>query len=107
MALRRAFTRVLSHTGVPIMPKDPHGLPVDVSQPHQSSKLSHLSDAEERLFKVPPIVVDDDVVRCGGVRSTGLGHPIVYIQLNTRDPTKPAMCKWCGLRYVRNPELNH
>ena len=92
--------------GVPTIPKDIYGNPVDVTKPHQASKLTHLTNAEEWVHKVPPIVVNDDVVRCAGVQALGLGHPIVYLQLNKKDPTKPEVCKWCGLRYVRNPDLH-
>lgn len=31
----------------------------------------------------------------------GWGHPIEYIQLNTRYPDIPNVCKYCGLRYVQ------
>lgn len=66
-----------------------------------------MSNAEELVHRVAPVIVDDDVVRCHGVKSIGLGHPVVYIQLNKVDPTEPSACKWCGLQYVRNPHLNH
>jgi NADH dehydrogenase (ubiquinone) Fe-S protein 6 len=92
---------------MPKIPRDIYGNTVDVTKPHQKSKLTHMTDAEEWVHKIPPIIVNDDVVRCGGVKATGLGHPIVYLQLNKRDPTEPETCKWCGLRYLRNPHLNH
>jgi uncharacterized Zn-finger protein len=66
-----------------------------------------MSNAEELVNSVPVIEVFDDVVRCMGGASPGMGHPTVYIQLNTRDPTSPVRCKWCGLRYVRAAALNH
>lgn len=40
-----------------------------------------------------PIIVDDDVVRCRGVKTQGLGHPLVYIQLNKRITNEPEICK--------------
>ena len=36
-----------------------------------------------------------------------LGHPIEYITLNTVDPTIPTDCKYCGLRFVRDPDFHH
>lgn len=105
---RRVLTRAfVSNTGVLAIPRDVHGLEVDISLPHQSSKLTHLSNAEELVHKVPVITVDDDVVRCTGVAGTGLGHPVEYIQLKLRNPHHHATCKWCGLRYQRNPKLGH
>lgn len=103
------FFRLLARcvSSIPKIPRDIYGNPVDITKPHQLSKLTHLSDAEEWVHKIPPIIVNDDVVRCGGVKATGLGHPIVYLQLKKRNPNEPETCKWCGLRYVRNPHLNH
>jgi len=108
MVLIRQVVRCVSKwTGAPTIPRDIYGSPVDVTKPHQASKLTHLSNAEEWVHKIPPIVVDDDVVRCSGVQTMGMGHPVVYIQLNKKDPSKPEMCKWCSLRYVKNPALAH
>jgi NADH dehydrogenase (ubiquinone) Fe-S protein 6 len=102
------FIRLLRpFSSVPKISRDIYGNVVDITKPHQQSKLTHLSDAEEWVHKIPPIIVDDDIVRCGGVKTVGLGHPVVYLQLNKRDPTEPEVCKWCGLRYLRNPHLNH
>lgn len=108
MALRRVLARAfVSNTGVVAIPKDVYGNEVDITKPGQSSKLTHLSDAEELINRVPVILVDDDVVRCTGVAGTGLGHPVSYIQLHLRNPHEPNTCKWCGLRYMRNPRLSH
>lgn len=104
--IRRVF-RLISSTGITTLPKDVYGLDVDVNKPHQASKLTHQSNAEELVHRVAPIVVDDDVVRCFGVNAVGIGHPVEYIQLNKKDPHKPAVCKWCGLRFIRNPALGH
>jgi uncharacterized Zn-finger protein len=66
---------------------------------HEHSRKTHFSNAEELIWKVPPVEVSSDVVLCYGVGEMGWGHPIEYIQLNTRDPEKPTICKYCGLRY--------
>mmetsp|Transcript_33890 Transcript_33890/g.59074 ORF Transcript_33890/g.59074 Transcript_33890/m.59074 type:complete len:108 (-) Transcript_33890:480-803(-) len=105
--LARRLLRLISSTGVPTLPKDVYGVQVDVSKPHQASKLTHQSNAEELVHRVAPIVVDDDVVRCFGTSAVGIGHPVEYIQLNTTEPHKPAVCKWCSLRFIRNPALGH
>ena len=73
---------------MPAILKDIYGNEVDINLPHQKSKLTHMSNAEELVQSVPVVEVADDVVRCMGGTSAGMGHPTVYIQLNTRDPTK-------------------
>ena len=80
-ALSRQFTknRVQSITGLPQIPVDTEGYEVDLNQPHQSSKLTHLSNAEEMIWKVPVVEVSDNIVRCTGTSKYGYGHPIVYI----------------------------
>src|SRR4051812_25696851 len=94
--------------GLPIITKEyMTGFPVDATKPHQASKLTHLTNAEEWVHKIAPIIVDDDVVRCGGVKARGLGHPVVYIKLDKRKQGTPEPCKWCGLRYQKNPNLIH
>ena len=30
-----------------------------------------------------------------------LGHPLEYIRLSKVDPTEPAVCKYCGLRFIK------
>lgn len=108
MVLFRTLIRAISKTtGVPTLAKDIYKNPVDPSQPHQASKLTHLTDAEEWLHKIAPIIVDDDIVRCAGVKAKGLGHPIVYIKLDKKTQGEPEKCKWCGLRYQKNPALIH
>ena len=92
---------------MPAINTDVYGQEVDPNLPHQQSKLTHLTNAEELLHKVPVIEVADDVVRCMGGTAPGMGHPTVYITLNTKDPSKPSRCKWCGTLYIRKAELNH
>jgi hypothetical protein len=39
----------------------------------------------------------------GGV--LGMGHPVVYYNLNTIQKDHAVVCKWCGLKYMRkHPE---
>jgi len=68
---------------------------------HQKSQRTHKSVAERNIHRIPVVEVDQDVVRCFGGTKIGAGHPQVYIQLNTKDPSKPQTCKWCGLKFVR------
>merc|ERR1712159_822325 len=56
------------------------------------------SDAEARIAMVPPIKVSGAVARCDGGGGP-LGHPVEYIQLNTKRG-EPQTCKYCGLRFV-------
>ena len=65
----------------------------------QHSVVTHKSNAEELISLVPVVMSDKSVVRCIGVESKGLGHPVSYIRLDKRHNHTPATCKWCGLRY--------
>ncbi|CAG9336133.1 unnamed protein product [Blepharisma stoltei] len=100
------YLQQISKFGEPSFMKDIDGNPVDITQPHQASKLTHLTNGEEWIWKMSPILVDDDIVRCTGVKTIGLGHPMVYILLNKVEQNEPEVCKWCGLRYRKNPLLN-
>ncbi|KAK6118483.1 hypothetical protein DH2020_047750 [Rehmannia glutinosa] len=53
----------------------------------------------ELINEVPPIKVDDRIVACEGDNDPALGHPIEFICL---DKAEPAVCKYCGLRYVQD-----
>ena len=59
----------------------------------------HRSDAEVLINEVPVIEVDGPVALCDGGGGS-LGHPIEFIQLNSKTPDIPAVCKYCGLRYI-------
>ncbi len=69
--------------------------------PYEESRLTHGTNSEELISKVPVIEVDDDVAMCMGVGELFYGHPVQWITLNTRNPEKPNICKYCGLRYVK------
>ena len=49
------------------------------------------------IDEVLPIVIDDDYVLCNGGDDTLVGHPIEMIKV---DSPWPAVCKYCGLRYI-------
>ncbi|KAG9454417.1 hypothetical protein H6P81_007321 [Aristolochia fimbriata] len=53
----------------------------------------------ELINEVPPIKVDGRIVACEGDTDPALGHPIEFICL---DLDTPAICKYCGLRFVQN-----
>merc|ERR1712038_70843 len=52
--------------------------------------------AIDLIAKVPPIMVNKRVVACDGGGNPALGHPKVYINLDTHEPVA---CIYCGLRY--------
>ncbi|NP_001236251.1 NADH dehydrogenase [ubiquinone] iron-sulfur protein 6, mitochondrial-like [Glycine max] len=53
----------------------------------------------ELINEVPPIKVESRIVACEGDTNSALGHPIEFICL---DLPEPAVCKYCGLRYVQD-----
>ncbi|KAM0945685.1 putative Zinc finger, CHCC-type [Dioscorea sansibarensis] len=53
----------------------------------------------ELISEVPPIKVEGRIAACEGDSNPALGHPIEFICLDLKDP---AVCKYCGLRYVQN-----
>ncbi|ONK71544.1 uncharacterized protein A4U43_C04F9730 [Asparagus officinalis] len=53
----------------------------------------------ELINEVPPIKVEGRIVSCEGDINPALGHPIEFICLDLKDP---AICKYCGLRYVQH-----
>ncbi|XP_006659152.1 NADH dehydrogenase [ubiquinone] iron-sulfur protein 6, mitochondrial [Oryza brachyantha] len=58
----------------------------------------------ELINAVPPIKVEGRIAACDGRKDKGhetasLGHPIEYICL---DLDQPAVCKYCGLRFVQD-----
>ncbi len=55
--------------------------------------------AIDLIAKVPPIECSQRVVHCDG-GGGALGHPRVYINL---DSNEPVACIYCGLRYVYKP----
>lgn len=56
------------------------------------------SNAQKLVNEVPPIEVHGNLAVCDG-GSGALGHPVEYIMLD-KVSNKPAVCKYCGLRYV-------
>ncbi|XP_010261613.1 PREDICTED: NADH dehydrogenase [ubiquinone] iron-sulfur protein 6, mitochondrial [Nelumbo nucifera] len=53
----------------------------------------------ELISEVPPIEVEGRIVACEGDNNPALGHPIEFICLDLKEP---AVCKYCGLRYVQH-----
>ncbi|KAK4740655.1 hypothetical protein SAY87_024243 [Trapa incisa] len=58
----------------------------------------------ELINEVPPIKVEGRIVACEGDNNPALGHPIEFICL---DREEPAVCKYCGLRYVQDHHHHH
>ncbi len=65
-----------------------------------NSRLTHKSNAEELISKIPVIEVEDNIAICYGVHDFGWGHPVEFITLNTKNTETPSVCKYCGMRYV-------
>ncbi|CAF2374838.1 hypothetical protein HID58_044718 [Brassica napus] len=53
----------------------------------------------ELINEVPPIKVKGRTAACEGDTNPALGHPIEFICLDLHEP---AVCKYCGLRYVQD-----
>lgn len=58
----------------------------------------------ELINEVPPIKVEGRIAACEGDTDPALGHPIEFICL---DLEAPAVCKYCGLRYVQDHGSHH
>eukprot|EP00897_Mesotaenium_endlicherianum_P002331 jgi/Mesen1/2125/ME000152S01209 len=58
----------------------------------------------ELINAVPPIEVHGRSAACEGGRGSAVGHPLVYINL---DAEEPAVCKYCGLRFVQKHDNHH
>ncbi|KAK9095586.1 hypothetical protein Scep_027055 [Stephania cephalantha] len=58
----------------------------------------------ELINEVPPIKVEGRIVACEGDNNPALGHPIEFICLDRKEP---AVCKYCGLRYVQHDDDHH
>ena len=52
--------------------------------------------AIDLIADVPPKVVKKRIVACEGDENPALGHPKVFINLDTHEPVA---CIYCGLRY--------
>ncbi|KAJ1434687.1 zinc-finger domain-containing protein, partial [Ochromonadaceae sp. CCMP2298] len=63
------------------------------------------SNAQALVNEIPVIEVAGHVAVCDG-GSGALGHPVEYIQLDTVSK-KPAVCKYCGLRFKMSSEPHH
>ena len=50
---------------------------------------------------MPVIKIAGDACTCNG-GGGALGHPIEYICLNKVNPKEPSVCKYCGLRFIKD-----
>jgi len=53
---------------------------------------------QESIDMIPPIVVSGTLAKCDG-GGGALGHPVEFIRLDPRSD-EPAVCKYCGLRFI-------
>ena len=60
------------------------------------TKETNTKWAIDLIAAVPPIMVDKRVVACEGGPNPALGHPKIYINLDSHEPVA---CIYCGLRY--------
>ncbi|ONK55767.1 uncharacterized protein A4U43_C10F780 [Asparagus officinalis] len=88
---------------VQFISKQRQGLNSLVSQPQiraaNGCKDTSKKSPMELINEVPPIKVEGRIVACEGDNDPALGHPIEFICLDLKDP---AICKYCGLRYVQH-----
>ena len=66
---------------------------------------AHRSNAEELINKRGEIKVKGNLAVCDGGGGS-LGHPVEYIQLNLQKDV-PAVCKYCGLKFVQDHDHHH
>lgn len=73
----------------------------EVVTSHTAKRMQDTSKKSpmELINEVPPIKVEGRIVACEGDNEAALGHPIEFIRL---DLEAPAVCKYCGLRYVQD-----
>ncbi|VFR00927.1 unnamed protein product [Cuscuta campestris] len=73
----------------------------DIISSHTAKWMQDFSKKSpmELINEVPPLKVEGRIAACEGDSNPALGHPIEYICL---DLDKPAVCKYCGLRYVQD-----
>ena len=57
------------------------------------------------MASFPVVEIDGTRAICDG-GGGALGHPILYIQLDTKNPNEPVVCKYCGTRYIMKGHLN-
>jgi uncharacterized Zn-finger protein len=92
------------------------GMSKTVNAPNQRGKAvwseasgisgnKHKSNAEQLIAKQKIIVVKGTVAQCDG-GGGALGHPVEYIQLETRKDGTPSVCKYCGLTYKKDPDFH-
>ncbi|CAI5535345.1 unnamed protein product [Closterium sp. Naga37s-1] len=68
---------------------------------HDRACITRVEQASpmELINAVPPVLVHSRVVACRGGPNPALGHPVEYINV---DAPQPAVCKYCGLRYLQD-----
>jgi NADH dehydrogenase (ubiquinone) Fe-S protein 6 len=69
-----------------------------------NTKQTNTRWAIDLIAQVPPKIVTKRVVACEGDKNPALGHPKVYINLDTHDPVA---CIYCGLRYQLKDDHHH
>ena len=90
---RRALSPALS-----VVPSDALPVPLRPASHTAAAQTGTLQYVPEAMIdEVLPIVIDDDYVLCNGGDDTLVGHPIEMIKV---DSPWPAVCKYCGLRYI-------
>ncbi|XP_057970720.1 NADH dehydrogenase [ubiquinone] iron-sulfur protein 6, mitochondrial [Malania oleifera] len=80
-----------------------------VSSPISNHTAKWMQDTSKKspmelINEVPPIKVEGRIVACEGDNDPALGHPIEFICL---DREEPAVCKYCGLRFVQDHGSHH
>lgn len=75
----------------------------EVGQPRTAPQKQSYKLAQEYIEQEPIKEVDAVVARCDGGPRPEMGHPVEYIKMQDG---VVAVCKYCGVRYVRKGTLD-
>ncbi|KYR00314.1 putative NADH dehydrogenase [Tieghemostelium lacteum] len=80
------------------------GSSVSLNQiPSNKYNVRPVKTAEELINEVKPVEVTSNTVGCDGGNGP-LGHPMVYINLDSHEPQP---CGYCGIRFVQKKGHHH
>jgi uncharacterized Zn-finger protein len=106
--LRRAAPALLRRMLASSAPPAPGGARIPMHQPlgvpppgtdNEAVRAKWGSNAMDMVQAADVIRVPGPVATCDGGGGP-LGHPIEYIQIDRGDAQHPAVCKYCGNKYV-------
>ncbi|KAK5576739.1 hypothetical protein RB653_007883 [Dictyostelium firmibasis] len=71
--------------------------------PSNAFNVRPVQPAEEMINQVKPVEIEGSRIGCDGGNGP-LGHPMVYINLDGKEPQP---CGYCGLRFVQKHGHHH